>query len=136
MSIRKKLLTAFGIIGLFAGIIGFMAIKINASIGLDIAQISHASINEAKAADGMSEALHDLEIALLRAQKQKNTQAWQSEAATAALARFETNLFQFRETVLNALAMAKTEGDAEEIADANEDANLVKEIEEKFGQLK
>ncbi len=136
MSIRKKLLFAFGIIGVFAAIIGVLAIKINSSIGFDVAQISHASINEAKAADGMFESLHDLEIALLRAEQQKNPGVWPTEKVTAAIEGFEKNFSLFRKTAFDAVALAEAEGAEEEIAEAKKDIDLVKEIEGKFGRLK
>lgn len=136
MSIRNKLLLAFGILGLLAGVIGFLAVEINSAIAHDVAQISHASIDEARAANGMSEALYDIEIGALRSGGSLDRKAADARQTEGAVARFEANLALFREATKDALDMAEAEKSPKEIAEAEKDARLLKETEEKFSRLK
>ena len=62
LSIRTKLLAAFGTITLLTGIVGFIAVSINSQIRTDISQIRQAAIENAEAVSTMAESLLELKL--------------------------------------------------------------------------
>ena len=62
MSIRNKLLAAFGTITLLTGIVGFIAVSINSDIRTDISQVRLAAIENAEAVSTMAESLLELKL--------------------------------------------------------------------------
>ncbi len=62
LSIRNKLLLAFGTMALLAVVVGLMAVTINSQIRIDVFQIRQAAIEKAGAVNAMAESLLELKL--------------------------------------------------------------------------
>jgi PAS domain S-box-containing protein len=145
MSIRNKLLAAFGTITLLTGIVGFIAVSINSDIRTDISQVRLAAIENAEAVSTMAESLLELKLYDQELMTEKHRATISSESPnfskiTQDIAEttneFEGALALSRKITLQDIELSTREGATEEAQKTKEELPLLNDIESKFGQLK
>ncbi len=140
MSIRLKLQLSFASLAALAAITALIAAKINWDIRLDVAQISHASIEKHTAADAMQDALTDLRLYLeerLSGQYEEATEKSRIDGAiNRTLSEFEHSFLNLRQAALKSVDLAKADGEEYEIKDALQGLIALEEMKVKFLHLK
>jgi PAS domain S-box-containing protein len=145
LSIRNKLLLAFGTITLLIGIVGFIAVSINSEIRTDISQIRQAAIENAEAVSTMAESLLELKLydQELTTERHRATIASESpdfskiaQDIAETTNEFEGAIALSRKITLQDIEVSTGEGATEEAQKTKEELPLLDDIELKFGQLK
>jgi PAS domain S-box-containing protein len=145
LSIRSKLLAAFGTITVLTGIVGFIAVTINSEIRTDISQIRQAAIDNAEAVSTMAESLLELKLydqelttethrALLASESPNYSKIAQDIAETTN--EFEGAVALSRKITEQDAELSKREGAAEEFEKTKEELPLLDGIQSKFAHLK
>ncbi len=145
MSIRTKLLLAFGTITLLTGIVGVIAAGINSGIRTDISQIRQAAIENAEAVSTMAESLLELKLydqeltterhrAIIASESPNISKIAQDISQTTD--EFEGAVALSRKIAQQQIELTKREGVEKEAQKANDELLLLSDIESKFGQLK
>jgi PAS domain S-box-containing protein len=144
ISIRSKLLLAFGAITLLTGVVGFIAASINSDIRTDISQIRQAAIENAEAVSTMAESLLELKLFDQELVTERHRSTTTSESPNVSkIARdiaettkeFEEAVAVSRKITEQDIELAKSEGAAEEARKANEELLLLDDIKLNFGRL-
>jgi PAS domain S-box-containing protein len=145
MSIRNKLLAAFGTITLLTGIVGFIAVSINSQIRTDISQIRLAAIENAEAVSTMVESLLELRLYSQELVTEKHWATIASEPPNFSkivqkidetTKEFEGAVALSRKITEQDIELSMREGATEEAQKTKEEFPLLDDIESKFGQLK
>jgi len=140
LSIRHKLLIAFGSIALLTAVVGFMAVTINSEIATDISQIREAAVEKAEAVSAMAESLLELKLYTeesLIGQQATTALGTPNSSKTAqgiadTIHEFEEALALTRKDAFLAIELAKHEGNAGEVQKAKDEVLLLGEIDSKY----
>jgi PAS domain S-box-containing protein len=145
ISIRTKLLLAFGTITLLTGTVGFIAVTINSDIRTDISQVRLAAIENAEAVSTMAESLLELRLydQELIAEKHRATIASEppdfskiAQDIAETTNEFEGALALSHKITLQDIELSKREGATEEAQKTAEELPLLDDIKLKFSRLK
>jgi len=145
ISIRNKLLLAFAVITLLAGIVGFIAVNINSQIRTDISQIRQGSIENAEAVSTMAESLLKLRLYSqeLLTEQHRATIASESPHFSKMAQEIGETSREFEEAVALSrkitqqdIELSEREGAREEVEKTKEEFPLLDDIESKFGQFR
>jgi PAS domain S-box-containing protein len=113
MPLRTKLFLAFGSLAVLAAFIALLSITTNRRIERDIGRVRRISIEEARIAERMREALHDLEIGFLRDEKETKSQRLQRGSML-----LQNLLSDIRKAQEQSWARAEEENAPQDIAEA------------------